>query len=77
MIEKEIIPRKTIRKLSQLSDDELKEAHDFVDFLTSRLDDHNLTSSIQEQAQEGHTFHFLQDEEELYTKVDLQGIPIL
>jgi hypothetical protein len=72
MIEKEKILQKMIRKLSQLSDDELKEAYDFVDFLASRIEERNLAVSIQEQAQEGQTFRFLQDEEELYTENDLQ-----
>jgi hypothetical protein len=72
MMKKEIILQKTISKLTQLSGAELKEAHDFIDFLTFRLEERDLAATIQKQAQEGQTFQFLEDEEELYNEQDLQ-----
>jgi hypothetical protein len=63
---------KSIRKLNQLTDTELKEAYDFIDFLTRRLEDRNMAAAIQKQAEKSSTFQFLEDEEELYTEEDLQ-----
>jgi hypothetical protein len=72
MVKKKIILQKTISKLTQLSDAELKEAHDFIDFLTFRLEERDLSVTIQKQAEEGQAFQFLEEEEELYSEKDLQ-----
>lgn len=69
---KEQILKKTISKLQQLDKNTLKEADDFVDFLLARVSDKELTKEIQNQAEEGETFTFLEDEEELYTVHDLK-----
>lgn len=65
--------KNTIEKLHQLDDVELKEAKDFVDFLLSKVAERGLVNEIQQQAEKGKSFDFLDDEEELYTLEDLKG----
>jgi len=71
---KEQILKKTIDKLQQLDKNTLKEANDFVDFLLTKVSNQGLTKEIQTQAEEGETFTFLKDEEELYSIDDLKEI---
>ncbi len=71
-MDKEKILTKTIKKLRQLDESNLKEANDFVDFLLSKISDGELTRQIQKQAETGNSFTFLNDEEELYSIDDLK-----
>jgi|AntRauTorckE6833_2_1112554.scaffolds.fasta_scaffold05185_7 lipoprotein NlpI len=71
---KEQILKKTMDKLQQLDKNTLKEANDFVDFLLTKVSNQGLTKKIQTQAEEGETFAFLKDEEELYSIHDLKEI---
>lgn len=63
---------KTIEKLQKLSEQELKEVNDFVDFLIHKIKDRDLTYSIQSLAAKSKTFQFLEEEEELYSEEDLK-----
>lgn len=71
MKRKKII-EKTVSKLNKLSETELKEASDFVDFLMHKVEDRQLTNAIQKQAGRGTSFSFLEEEEELYSTDDLK-----
>ncbi|HEX6982259.1 MAG TPA: hypothetical protein VF181_05820 [Balneolaceae bacterium] len=69
---REKVLKETINQLQELSKSELKEVSDFVSFLKSKLQDRELTYSIQRQAEQGNSFSFLEDEEELYSVDDLK-----
>jgi lipoprotein NlpI len=71
---KEQILKETMGKLQKLDKNNLKEASDFVDFLLTKVSNRELTKEIQKQAEEGKTFAFLNDEEELYTVHDLKEV---
>lgn len=71
-MEKQKIINQTIKKLQRLSDAELKEASDFIDFLLHKIEDQELTVAIQKQAETGKSFSFLEEEEELYSRDDLK-----
>ena len=62
----------TIDKLRLLDETNLQEANDFVEFLLHKVSDKELTQEIQQQAQEGKSFEFLNEEEELYSIKDLK-----
>ena len=71
-MKKEIVLENTIQKLRKLDKDRLQDAHQFVDFLLSKVSDKALTKEIQEQAAGSESFSFL-EEEELYSLSDLKG----
>lgn len=71
MSKKQIL-RKTVDKLQKLDESEIKKADDFVDFLLTKTGNKELTKGIQRQAEEGKSFSFLKDEEELYSVDDLK-----
>lgn len=63
---------KTIDRISRLPDQKLKEVSDFADFLLSKIEDGEITEGIQKMAAESESFHFLEEEEELYKASDLK-----
>jgi hypothetical protein len=71
-MKREKVLKDTIDKLQQLDEANLREANDFVYFLLHKVSDAELTDEIQKQAQEGKSFDFLNEEEELYSIEDLK-----
>jgi hypothetical protein len=71
MKKKEML-KDTIDKLRLLDETNLQEANDFVEFLLHKVSDEELSQEIQKQAQEGKSFKFLNEEEELYSIEDLK-----
>jgi hypothetical protein len=71
-MKKEKMLKDTIDKLRLLDETNLQEANDFVEFLLHKVSDKELTQEIQQQAQEGKSFEFLNEEEELYSIKDLK-----
>lgn len=63
---------KTIEKLSKLPDQQLKEVSDFAEFLLSKIEDRCLVEGIQQIAADSKSFKFLEDEEDLYSALDLK-----
>lgn len=71
-MKKEQVIQQTVKKLRKLTESELKEASNFVDFLMSKVSDRNITKNIQQQAENSESFQFLADEEELYSIEDVK-----
>src|SRR5690606_38216317 len=64
--------RKTLEQLSKLPDQKIKEVSDFTEFLLHKIENQILTEGIQKMVSDSDTFHFLEEEEELYTEGDLK-----
>lgn len=69
---RQILIQRTIENLSKLPDQKLKEVSDFAEFLLSKIEDKLLTEGIQKLSMDSKSFHFLEDEEDLYTEADLK-----
>ena len=63
---------RTIKAINQLPDDKALEISDFIEFIIKRYEEDKLSEAIQHIAANGKTFHFLNDEEELYSEADLK-----
>jgi len=60
-----------ITKINQLPDGKVKEMDDFINYLTSKIDDKMLLEGIQNITEKSNTFAYLKDEEDLYSVNDL------
>ena len=65
---------RTIKVISTLPDDKVREISDFADFIIKRYEETQLTLEIQKLSEQGQTFEFLKDEEDLYTEADLKKV---
>jgi hypothetical protein len=52
--------------------EQLKEAHDFIEFLASKVENNALLKGIEKLTSESKSFEFLEDEEVEYTKEALK-----
>jgi len=69
---KETLIKKTVTVLSQLPKDRLKEVSDFAEYILQKYDEEVLQNGMHKLVQEADTFHFLEEEEELYSPKDLK-----
>jgi hypothetical protein len=67
----QILIKKTLKNISLLPDWRLKEVSDYVDFLSKISDDKKLVEGIRNIVSQTKSFHFLEEEEELYNDSDL------
>ncbi len=70
-MDRQILIKKTLKNISLLPDWRLKEVSDYVDFLSKISDDKKLVEGIRNIVSQTKSFHFLEEEEELYTDSDL------
>jgi hypothetical protein len=68
---RQILIKKTLKNISLLPDWRLKEVSDYVDFLSKISDDKKLVEGIRNIVSQTKSFHFLEEEEELYNDSDL------
>lgn len=68
---RQILIKKTLTNLSLLPDWRLQEVADYVDFLSKKNDDKKLVEGIKNIVSQTKSFHFLEEEEELYNDSDL------
>jgi len=71
-MEREVLMRRTIRKIEQLPTTHVREVNDFVDLVIHRADDSLLTVGLQKLSSFGHVYDFLVNEPELYSVNDLK-----
>ena len=64
--------RANVRKLDQLSTEQVQLVTDFIDFLLERTEEQNLQTSVQQFIEKSHTYQFLREEPELYGLKDLK-----
>ncbi|WP_304062768.1 DUF2281 domain-containing protein [Pedobacter glucosidilyticus] len=63
---------KTIQAINQLPEDKAEEISLFADFLMKRYEENIVNQGIQQLAQKGKAFQFLEEEEDLYSLEDLK-----
>lgn len=71
-MEKETLIKRTIKTLSKLPQDKVKEVSDFADFIAKKHEEEFLQKGMKILVSESKSFYFLQDEEDLYTVEDLK-----
>lgn len=64
--------RKVLDQLSKLPDQKVKEVSNFTEFLLYKIENQILTEGIQKMVSDSDAFHFLEEEEELYSEDDLK-----
>lgn len=70
-MDKNDLSENTVFKIRQLPDSKIREIHDFVDFLLTKVDDQILQQGIQDLTSKSNTFSYLNEEEDLYSVNDL------
>lgn len=63
---------KTLACLSQLPENELKEIHDFAEFLLSKINQRLLTQDVSQLNMNSKSYKFLADDKDIYTVNDLK-----
>jgi len=69
---KDVLIKKTLKTLSGLPQDKVKEIYDFAEFIQKKYDEDILKKGIERLVIESKTYEFLQDEESLYSVNDLK-----
>lgn len=68
---KQTILKKTMKDISRLPEWRIREVSDFVEFLLQKSEEKELVNDLQSNAAKSKSFHFLEEEEELYNDEDL------
>ncbi len=63
---------KTLTNLNQLPEDELKEIHDFAEFLLSKIHHKILSEEVTQVNASSASYKFLEEDTDLYTVNDLK-----
>lgn len=71
-MEKETLIKRTIKTLSKLPQNKIREVSDFADFILKKHEEELLQKGMNVLATESKSFYFLKDEEDLYTVQDLK-----
>lgn len=69
---KKALIKKTLKTISQLPQDKIKEVNDFADFILKKYDEEVLQKGIEKLVSDSKTFDFLMEEEDLYSPEDLK-----
>jgi len=69
---REFIIQKTINVMSTLPQDKLEEISDFADFILKKYEEHTLQQGIYKLNSESTAFNFLNEDENLYSSVDIK-----
>ncbi|QJD80689.1 hypothetical protein [Spirosoma rhododendri] len=69
---KQAIIDRTVKAISQLPDDKAAEISDFVEFISKRYEEQQLTAGLQTAMAESQAFSFLQDDDDIYSVDDLK-----
>lgn len=71
---RQAIIERTLNAINRLPSDKAEEISDFADFVIKRYEEDRLTEGIQVLTSNSQTFDFLNNEEDLYTEVDLKEV---
>ncbi|MBV6643751.1 MAG: hypothetical protein KI791_23730 [Cyclobacteriaceae bacterium] len=69
---KEALIDRTIKIISQLPQEKIKEVNDFADFILKKYDEEVLQKGIEKLVNDSKTFDFLIGEEDFYSVEDLK-----
>ena len=68
---RETLINKTLRSLSKLPDDKVREVSDFTEYVLKKYEEEALQHGIEQLTADSKAFKFLNDEEDLYTVNDI------
>lgn len=68
---RETLINKTIRSLSKLPDDKVREVLDFTEYILKKYEEESLQQGIEVLVSDSNAFQFLKDDEDLYTVNDI------
>ena len=68
---RETLIHKTIKTLSKLPNDKVREVSDFTEYILKKYEEENLQHGIEKLVTDLTTFQFLNDDEDLYTVNDM------
>ncbi|MGC4129321.1 MAG: hypothetical protein QM564_07115 [Bergeyella sp.] len=71
---REAIIERTIKIINKLPDEKVQEISDFAAFIIKRYEEFLLTKGIQNLAEQGKSFNFLNEEEDIYSESDLKEL---
>ena len=71
-MEKETLIKRTVKTLSKLPQNKIREVSDFADFILKRYEEELIQKGMNVLASESKTFYFLKEEEDLYNVQDLK-----
>jgi hypothetical protein len=69
---REAIIERTVQIINQLPQEKAVEISDFADFIIKKYEEQLLAENIQNIVSESETFHFLNEEESIYSVTDLK-----
>ncbi len=73
-MKRKIIIERTLKVINQLPEDKAEEISNFADFVFKRYEAHELINGIQNIICTSKSFDFLNNEEDVYSIVDLKEI---
>ena len=68
---RETLINKTIKSLSKLPNDKVREVSDFTEYILKKYEEETLQSGIEKLVGDSTAFQFLNDDEDLYTVNDI------
>jgi len=68
---RETLINKTIKILSKLSNDKIRDVSDFTEYILKKYEKETLQKGIEKLVSDSNAFQFLNDEEDLYTLNDI------
>jgi len=68
---RETLIHRTIKTLSKLPNDKVREVSDFTEYILKKYEEENLQHGIEKLVTDLTTFQFLNDDEDLYTVNDM------
>ena len=69
---KDTLINKTIKTLSRLPNEKIKEVADYAEYILKKYDEEIMQKGIEKIVSDSKTFHFLNEEEDLYSDDDLK-----
>lgn len=69
---REALINRTLKTLSKLPQDKVREVSDFADYIFKKYDEDILRKGIEMLVSNSKTYNFLKDEEDLYSVEDLK-----
>ena len=71
-MEREVLMKKTFRRIEKLPTTRIREVNDFVEFIIRKTDNALITEGLQQLSSCSHAYDFLNNEPELYSVNDLK-----
>jgi hypothetical protein len=69
---KQKLIKNTLQIVSRLPENKIQEVKDFADYLLKKYEDDAIQKGIEDLVSKSQTYHFLEEEEDLYTLNDLK-----